>query len=148
MRQGGAASAPESPAEDVSSQSGTFPLSAPERGRGGEVRPPLDAATFATLRDSYGAEFVAEMVDLFLKDAPAQVEEIRRAIAAGDAEGVRRGAHTLKSNAALFGALDLEALCLDLEDRGRKGAIDGATGLLLRIESELRRVADALRAEK
>ncbi len=50
---------------------------------------------------------------------------------------MRRGAHTLKSNAATFGAAGLEGLCRALEAGARNGTLDGALAELTRIEAEL-----------
>ena len=77
--------------------------------------PTIDAATFAELQASAGAEFVAELVDTFLEEAPAMLEELRDALAGERAEAFRRAAHSLKSNANTFGALALGALARDLE---------------------------------
>ncbi len=83
----------------------------------------IDAATFAELEASAGADFVAELVATFLEEAPAMLAELRRALAAEQVEPFRRAAHSLKSNANTFGALALGALARELElgglDAGR-----------------------------
>ncbi len=89
----------------------------------------IDAATFAELQDSAGADFVRELVDTFLEEAPIMLAEMKSALAAGQAEAFRRAAHSLKSNAHTFGALALGASARALElgglDAGRApGAID------------------------
>ena len=73
------------------------------------------AATFGELQDATGAEFVAELVDTFLQEAPAMLADLRRALAARDVDTFRRAAHSLKSNGNTFGALALGALARDLE---------------------------------
>ena len=40
---------------------------------------PIDAATFAELQDTAGAEFVSELVDTFLEEAPQMLAELRAA---------------------------------------------------------------------
>jgi HPt (histidine-containing phosphotransfer) domain-containing protein len=83
-------------------------------------------------------EFVAELVDAFLRDAPALLETLRD----GD---VRRAAHTLKSNARPFGATRLAELCQELETLAEADGSADAAGLLGRIDAEYARVARALR---
>ena len=78
----------------------------------------IDRPTFAELQESAGADFVVELVDTFLQDAPALIDELRGARAAADAERFRRAAHSLKSNGNTFGALDLAARARELEMRG------------------------------
>ena len=106
---------------------------------------PIDLDTFRALEDTAGAEFVAELVDTFLAEAPLMLAEMRSARADGDAERFRRAAHSLKSNCNTFGALALgaEARALELQgldaDRARDAsAIDA-------IEAGCGRVAVALK---
>jgi HPt (histidine-containing phosphotransfer) domain-containing protein len=82
--------------------------------------PVLDLNTFNTLKESTGEDFIAELIDAFLDDAVTQMDELKSALAANDAETFRRAAHSLKSNAATFGATDLNALARELEMMGRE----------------------------
>lgn len=65
----------------------------------------IDEQVFAELQDSAGADFVVELVDSFLEDAPLGLAAMRTAASAGDAVTFRRHAHSLKSSGATFGAL-------------------------------------------
>jgi HPt (histidine-containing phosphotransfer) domain-containing protein len=75
----------------------------------------IDRATFAELQAAAGAEFVAELVDTFLEEAPQMLAELRRALAEGSADRFRRAAHSLKSNSHTFGAVALGAMARELE---------------------------------
>jgi len=75
----------------------------------------IDRTTFAELQAAAGAEFVAELVDTFLEEAPQMLAELRRALAEGNADRFRRAAHSLKSNSHTFGAVALGALARELE---------------------------------
>jgi HPt (histidine-containing phosphotransfer) domain-containing protein len=77
--------------------------------------PTIDRATFEALKQTTGAEFVLELVDTFLQEAPVMLEDLRRALAAKDADKFRRTAHSLKSNSNTFGALTLAAMARELE---------------------------------
>jgi len=79
---------------------------------------PIDRATFDELKETAGADFVTELVDTFLVEAPAMLDELRRALAANDADKFRRTAHSLKSNSNTFGALTLGLMARDLELSG------------------------------
>jgi PAS domain S-box-containing protein len=92
----------------------------------------------------HGREGVIELIDVFLDRAPDQVADLRSVLDRNDVDEVRRGAHTLKSNAATFGAQRLEELCRELEASAKVGALDGAAHQLTRIESELARVTQDL----
>jgi PAS domain S-box-containing protein len=113
----------------------------------GAVRPaaaPVDEDALARLRDSLGEATTAGIVETFLEEGPVLVETLRRSVADGDAEGLRRAAHTLKSNAAMFGGAALAALCQDLERIGAGGSVDGAADLVTRAEVEHERLREAL----
>ena len=52
----------------------------------------IDKTTFEELRDTAGPDFVAELVDTFVEEAPAMLDQLRVARAAGDADVFRRAA--------------------------------------------------------
>lgn len=94
----------------------------------------LDLITFNALKESTGADFIEELIDAFLDDAVTQMAEMKSALAAQDSETFRRAAHSLKSNAATFGAGDLAALARELEMLGRERNLE--TGSKLEILQE------------
>ncbi len=79
----------------------------------------IDLKTFEDLKSTTGADFINELIDAFLADSPQQISEMESALQAGDIERFRRAAHSLKSNAASFGAKKLSALALELEAMAR-----------------------------
>jgi len=92
--------------------------------------------------------FVVELVDTFLREAPALLETLRGALESAEAQQLRRAAHTLKSNGRVFGATKLAELCQELEAIARTGTLAGAVELVTRIDEEYTRVAGALQAVK
>jgi HPt (histidine-containing phosphotransfer) domain-containing protein len=79
----------------------------------------IDLKTFNLLKESMGEEIVPALVTTFLRDAAAQIAQMREAVAASDADSFRRAAHSLKSSAATMGASDLSALARELEVMGQ-----------------------------
>ena len=104
--------------------------------------PIIDPATFAELQESAGADFVIELVQTFLEEAPAMLQELRDALASGNAEGYRRAAHSLKSNSLTFGARTLGALAREQELGGLPA--DRPPAALDALAQEYTRVAAAL----
>ena len=88
--------------------------------------PVIDEATFRELQDAAGADFVAELVDTFLEEAPGMLAALRAARTSGDGDSFRRAAHSLKSNSLTFGAAALAAAAraLELGGIGGEPAID------------------------
>jgi CheY-like chemotaxis protein/HPt (histidine-containing phosphotransfer) domain-containing protein len=110
----------------------------------------LDDEALRSLRDLGGDEFLGEVVDAFLADAPGLIATLRRSLEEQGDEELRRAAHTLKSNAATLGAEQFAELCRTLEQRAKTGELDGASGLVDRIEQEyppLEQALSALRSE-
>jgi len=70
------------------------------------------------------AGFVAELIDQFIAEAPELVAVARAGLEAGDADEVRRDAHTLKSNAATFGAGHLAESSRVLEEAAKRNDLD------------------------
>jgi CheY-like chemotaxis protein len=106
----------------------------------------LDDAALGSLRDLGGDEFLSEVIDAFLADAPALIATLRSSLDEKSSEELRRAAHTLKSNGATLGAQEFAELCLALEQQARAGELDGAAGLVDRIEHEYRPLEEALSA--
>jgi HPt (histidine-containing phosphotransfer) domain-containing protein len=113
-----------------------------------EPRPSVDEAVLERLAESMGGDdaFVAELIDQFVTDSPALVVAARRGLEAGDAVEVRRAAHTLKSNAATFGANELADRSSLLEAAAKADTLQDGPAQLEAIEDELGRVHAALRA--
>jgi two-component system sensor histidine kinase/response regulator len=101
---------------------------------GGTLDAAALGAVFAMLGDD--PEALAEIVGAFLDEAPLRLVELRDGAAAGDAALVGRAAHTLKANAAMFGAVRLEQLCRDLEAAARAGDLSGAAQPVEEINGE------------
>jgi CheY-like chemotaxis protein/anti-sigma regulatory factor (Ser/Thr protein kinase) len=104
----------------------------------------FDAAAHVTLRELGGDDFLAEVVDAFLADAPALVATLRRALDQNDADELRRAAHTLKSNGSTLGAQRFSELCRELEQRAKSGRLDTASDLVGQVEQEYRPLEAAL----
>ena len=107
------------------------------------TQPTIDRATFDELKQTAGADFVTELVDTFLVEAPRMLDELRRALAEKEAEKFRRTAHSLKSNSNTFGALTLGAMARELELSGMDPA-KANDAKLDAVAAEYAKVAAAL----
>lgn len=104
----------------------------------------IDKAVFEALKQMSGADFMNELIDAFLEDAPQMIQNMRTALDTNDAESFRRNAHSLKSNAYTFGATELGALARELESLGKENNLE--VGDRLEVLSKLfERVAEELK---
>jgi HPt (histidine-containing phosphotransfer) domain-containing protein len=106
--------------------------------------PAIDRAAYDELKETAGAEFVVELVDTFLAEAPLMLGDLRSALASGDADRFRRAAHSLKSNSNTFGALRLGALARQLELGGLGPVVEAKGAPVVQLVEEYTRVAQAL----
>jgi HPt (histidine-containing phosphotransfer) domain-containing protein len=106
----------------------------------------IDRAVYGELRDTTGAEFLAELVDTFIDEGPGMLAELRAARAEGNAERFRRAAHSLKSNGNTFGAVKLAALARELELKGLDADPTRDMAGLVALEAAYARAAAELKA--
>ncbi len=121
----------------------TRPLPTQDAGSG-ESEISLEAAALQNLRDLGGVEFLAEVVDVFLADAPALIASLRSSLERQDTEELRRAAHTLKSNGSTLGAVAFAKLCRTAEQHAKDGRLDGVSQLVDQIEQAYRTLQEAL----
>ncbi len=86
--------------------------------------PTIDQAIFNELKQMSGADFIGELIDAFLDDAPNMIQNMQSALATNDVESFRRNAHSLKSNANTFGATELAGLAKELEFMARENNLN------------------------
>lgn len=101
----------------------------------------IDLAVLRELEDTAGAEFVTELAETFIQEAPATLAELRSAWQDRSAERFRRAAHSLKSNGSTFGAHEFAALARDLE----LGGLPADAGPIGKLQESFGGVAAALR---
>jgi len=96
----------------------------------------LDPQAVETLKELIGddPEIIRDMVDAFVEDVPDRLAEMTRGLDDGDAELVRRAAHTLKGNCLTFGALAFADACRELEETAKVGVLDDAGPIAAEIE--------------
>ena len=105
----------------------------------------IDQAVFNELKETLGEDFVGELVNTFLEEAPALIAQLRPALGTGDVEGFRRAAHSLKTNAATFGAMHLNQLAKELEFMARENRFGEIGNKIEILEEAYKQVAVALK---
>jgi two-component system sensor histidine kinase/response regulator len=89
-----------------------------------------------------------QIIDVFLKDAPRQIAEMRVALQARDANTIAKAAHSLKGSVGYFEVPEISDAAGALEEKGKQSEWSGTaelldafdahvTGLLHAIQSEL-----------
>jgi CheY-like chemotaxis protein len=109
----------------------------------------LDPKALGKLRATLGKQadrMLPGLIQGFYQDTERLLAQARLAQAQGQAEELRRAAHSLKSSSATFGAMALSAAARELEHLARDGVLDGTAGCIARAEAEFIRAKAALEA--
>jgi PAS domain S-box-containing protein len=109
---------------------------------------PDTIAALRTLRRADRPDPVAELIDLFVRDTPARIAEMRSAVTQYDCTRLAAAAHNLKGCASSIGAHKMATLCGELEEHAEAKAIQVATRLVKKMEGEFEHVRTALELEK
>jgi HPt (histidine-containing phosphotransfer) domain-containing protein len=91
-------------------------------------------------------DLLQEVIELFLRDCPIRLGEMRDAIASGDSATLLRAAHSVKGSAAIFSATAAVDAALRLENLARDGDLSQAQDAFVAVERELDRLTPALKA--
>jgi HPt (histidine-containing phosphotransfer) domain-containing protein len=86
----------------------------------------IDLATFETLKETMGADFISELVQAYFEETPQLLAKLQLALAKKDCEAFRQAAHSIKSTSNSFGALEFGNLARELEMMGREARLEGA----------------------
>jgi signal transduction histidine kinase/ligand-binding sensor domain-containing protein/DNA-binding response OmpR family regulator len=78
-----------------------------------------------------------EIIEIFLKEAPAHLAALRVALDQENAEGLERAAHSLKGELGYLSVSELSTSALNLEQMGRASDFKGASNLLPQFESAI-----------
>jgi CheY-like chemotaxis protein/HPt (histidine-containing phosphotransfer) domain-containing protein len=112
-----------------------------------EVIDPVVIAGLHQLTIPGKPEPLAALIDLFLEEAPTQIQSLEAAVAENDASSlarVFRATASLKGSASNLGARNLAALCDEIEQTARNWSLADVPALLDRTRQELVRVREAL----
>ncbi|MDZ7261602.1 MAG: response regulator, partial [candidate division KSB1 bacterium] len=100
---------------------------------------PIDLET-ALSRFDGDQEFLREMVEEFLTDAPERLQKLMAALQTGDVRVVERQAHSIKGAASNLSATSIADIAQRLETMGRSGDLAAMTEALQELDSELERL--------
>jgi two-component system sensor histidine kinase/response regulator len=105
----------------------------------------LDADTIAGLQElENDGGGMSDLVAMFIATGAERVQELRRAIEAGDQDATTRIAHNLRGSSGSLGAVRLATLCAECETAGADRDHGTATALMAAIEDEFASACNAL----
>ena len=110
-----------------------------------EVLDPSVVAELRLAQEVYAnPEFIAQLVTLFRTHAPAKIDHLREAAAAGNLPVIEHLAHTLKTNCAMLGATRMAGACGRMEMAAARADLPAAVAAREEVERLLPGVLAAL----
>ncbi len=94
------------------------------------------------LESVMGSEYLS-LIQLFLEDAPKQIQQLEQAAAENNIHGMIAPSHTLKSSSANLGALALSAIAKRIEIGARGNVLNRPTVAVLMLEAEYKKAQAA-----
>lgn len=109
----------------------------------------LDTACLQAIREldpGAGDALLSEVLKTYVESSQELVARLLTGLRDNDAQEVCVTAHTLKSSSANVGAVQLAALCRDLEQRARTGGLADGVGDAERVARCFQTTCEALAA--
>jgi PAS domain S-box-containing protein len=111
------------------------------RPRAAKAKPLVEAASWnrgeALARIGGDEELLRDLCHIFLEESPKLMLKLQQAVAAGDADGVMRAAHSLKGETSYLGANRTSRAARELEEMGRDQNLSQASDTLATLEREV-----------
>jgi HPt (histidine-containing phosphotransfer) domain-containing protein len=92
-------------------------------------------------------ELLREVAQLFLRECPVILSQIREAVTSHDASRIMELAHTMKGSLATMGAENGAQTALALENMGRRNDLNGSEDALAKLEASLSVLQEELSRE-
>ncbi len=90
-------------------------------------------------------EFLKEMVEIFINDAPEHMSEIREAVYSRNSKALEKSAHKLKGAVANFGKNVTTDTAFKLETMGKENNLDGVEEVYDTFVKDVENLMNALK---
>jgi HPt (histidine-containing phosphotransfer) domain-containing protein len=90
----------------------------------------IDLPTFNQLKEIMGDQFIFELIDTYYIETASLIEQLRKALTAGESVSFGRYAHSIKSSSASLGAFGFSQQARELEMMGKSSNLSGAPSKL------------------
>ena len=108
---------------------------------------PVDENTIASIRGLQAPDepdFLTELIDMYLLDSRATMQEIQTSLDTLDMEKLRRSLHTLRGVSGNLGARGLAGYLGEMEKMADSGEVDLLAAWMPKVQSEYQRVVERL----
>lgn len=85
-------------------------------------------------------DLLRELIEIFVTESPKLLVKLRDAVCSSDADGVMRGAHSIKGELSCLGAVCAANTAQKLETMGSSKEMAGAAEMFTNLEREMQAV--------
>jgi len=110
--------------------------------------PPLDDKALTYMREEMRGRGISWLIDLYLREVPNYLNNLKKALLATDGEKLYLAAHKFKGSSSNLGAQQVVALCKQLEISAHNNLFEQAAVQIAQLEEALEQLKVALEAEK
>jgi len=89
-------------------------------------------------------DLLRDLIDIFAKEVPGILLRIESAISQGEGTELQKASHKLKGSVLQFSASGAAAAAANLEEMGKRGAMEGAGASLTKLKSEVGSLMESL----
>jgi HPt (histidine-containing phosphotransfer) domain-containing protein len=100
------------------------------------ITAPNNLFDLGMLEEMEDNEYLLEVLNIFLDEAPADLNEMKQAAGSGNTAIVCKKAHKLKGSAGVIQAEILMSMLAEIEAIGKKGIVDGEMNSLIENAGE------------
>ncbi|MBW7887489.1 MAG: response regulator [Bacteroidetes bacterium] len=97
----------------------------------------IDQRRIDELMELEDSELLKELIRIYFQESEQSAQEIEKAIACRDAEGVHHAAHKLKGGAGSIGAKKVTALSVQIEQKGISAELQGIEEIFQKLQSAM-----------
>lgn len=90
-------------------------------------------------------EDINELMELYVKTTSSDLEGLRAAISAGDAEEVSMRAHSIKGASGNLGLNEMYELAKEIDDRARQNALNGLDPMAQELSAKFNKMVQELK---
>ena len=92
-------------------------------------------------------DVLVKVMRMFLENSPQLVQDLEASVSNNDAKEMLRASHTLKSNAATFGATELADVCKEIEQMAHTAQVEDVAPRVDELRRQFEAVCTALNTE-
>jgi HPt (histidine-containing phosphotransfer) domain-containing protein len=108
----------------------------------------MDVIDWGALKENCAGDesLVKEILELFQKEGPVLLADVRTAVGKREGIAIKRSAHRLKGALVSLGAVPATSLARELEQAGQENDLERAPTLQRRLEVEMERLLATLQS--